>query len=154
MAVIDETGKHIGSMDTSQAMALAQSRGLDLVEIAPMARPPVCKILDFGAFQFQIEKKERKAKAHQKKVDLKGIRLTFKIGQHDKDTRKAQSLKFLNEGHKVQLEMRLRGRENAHKDLAKQQMEQFAKDLGEQIVVESSISLLGNRLTMIVGKKR
>ncbi len=154
MAVIDETGKHIGVMDTPAALALAQQRGLDLVEIAPMARPPVVKILDFGAFQFQIEKKERKAKAHQKKVDLKGIRLTFKIGQHDKNTRKSQSLKFLDAGHKVQLEMRLRGRENAHKDLARQQMEQFAKDLGEQIAVESPISMLGNRLTMIVGKKR
>lgn len=152
--MIDETGKHIGTMDTSQALALAQSRGLDLVEIAPMARPPVCKILDFGAFQFQLEKKERKAKANQKKVELKGIRLTFKIGEHDKATRKSQSLKFLDAGHKILLEMRLRGRENAHRDLARQQMDQFAKDLGADVVVETPMSLMGNRLTMIVGRKK
>lgn len=152
--MIDETGQHIGVMDTSAALALAQSRGLDLVEIAPTARPPVTKILDFGAFLFHQEKQQRKAKAKQKKVDLKGIRLTFRIGQHDKETRKAQSLKFLEEGHKVQLEMRLRGRENAHRDLARQQMEQFAKDLGQQVVVETPLTVMGNRLMMIVGKKR
>lgn len=152
--MIDETGKPLGVMDTGAALALAQSKGLDLVEVAPMAKPPVCKILNFGAFLFQQEKKERKAKAGQKKVELKGIRLTFMIGQHDKDTRKKQSLKFLEDGNKVQLEMRLRGRENAHKDLARQQMEQFAKDLGDQVVVESPVSVMGNRVTMIVGKKK
>ena len=154
MAVIDETGKPLGVMETGPALALAQSKGLDLVEVAPMARPPVCKILDFGSFQFQQEKKERKAKAHQKKVNLKGIRLTFKIGQHDKDTRKQQSLKFLDDGHKVMLEMRLRGRENAHKDLARKHMEDFAANLGPSVVVETPLSFMGNRLTMIVGKKK
>lgn len=152
--MIDETGKPLGVLDTGKALALAQEKGLDLVEVAPMARPPVCKILNYGAFQFQLEKKERKAKAHQKKVELKGIRLTFKIGQHDKDTRKKQSLKFLDDGHKIQLEMRLRGRENAHKDLARQQMEQFAKDLGPDVAVESPLSMLGNRVTMIVGRRK
>jgi len=152
--VIDETGKPLGVLETGQALAMAQAKGLDLVEVAPMAKPPVCKILDFGAFQFQQEKKERKAKSNQKKVDLKGIRLTFRIGQHDLDTRKIQSLKFLDEGHKIVLEMRLRGRENAHKDLARRQMEDFAKSLGENVVTESALSMLGNRLTMIVGRKK
>lgn len=141
-------------METAQALALAQQRGLDLVEIAPMARPPVCKILDFGAFQFQIEKKERKAKAHQKKVDLKGIRLTFNMGPHDRDTRKAQTMKFLDEGHKVQLEMRLRGRENALREKAKQDIRQFASELGDRVAVESSLTQNANRLTMIVGRKK
>lgn len=154
VAVIDENGKPLGVIDTSQALALATAAGLDLVEVAPMAKPPVCKILDFGAFTFQQEKKERKAKANQKKVDLKGIRLTFRIGQHDLDTRKAQSLKFLDQGHKIVLEMRLRGRENAHKDLARKQMEAFAKSLGDDVVTETSLSFMGNRLTMIVGRKK
>lgn len=152
--MIDETGKPLGVLDTSQALAMAQTKGLDLVEVAPMAKPPVCKILDFGAFQFQQEKKERKAKANQKKVDLKGIRLTFRIGQHDLDTRKNQSLKFLDEGHKIVLEMRLRGRENAHKDLARKQMEGFAQSLGTDVVTETPLSFMGNRLTMIVGRKK
>lgn len=152
--MIDETGKPLGVLETGQALVMAQAKGLDLVEVAPMARPPVVKILDFGAFQFQQEKKERKAKANQKKVDLKGIRLTFRIGQHDKDTRKAQSLKFLDLGHKIVLEMRLRGRENAHKDLARKQMEEFAQSLGPTVVTETPLSFLGNRLTMIVGRKK
>jgi translation initiation factor IF-3 len=152
--VIDETGKPLGVLETGQALAMAETKGLDLVEVAPMAKPPVCKILDFGAFVFQQEKKERKAKANQKKVDLKGIRLTFRIGQHDLDTRKAQSLKFLDEGHKLVLEMRLRGRENAHKDLARKQMEDFARSLGEDVATESPLSMLGNRLTMIVGRRK
>lgn len=141
-------------MDTPAALAMAQERGYDLVEIAPTARPPVVKILNFGAFVFRQEKMERKAKAHQKKVDLKGIRLTFKIGQHDLDTRKKKALEFLDEGHKIVLEMRLRGRENAHRDLAKKGMEKFATDLGPTVVVEQPCSVLGNRLTMIVGKKK
>lgn len=154
VAVIDETGQHIGVMETAKALALAQERGYDLVEIAPTAKPPVCKILDFGAFLFRQEKQERKAKAHQKKVELKGIRLTFRIGQHDLDTRKQQSLKFLDEGHKVMLEMRLRGRENAHRDLAKQHMEKFAASFGHGVGVEQPISVQGNRLTMIIGRKK
>lgn len=152
--MIDETGKPLGVLETGQALAMAETKGLDLVEVAPMAKPPVCKILDFGAFVFQQEKKERKAKANQKKVDLKGIRLTFRIGQHDLDTRKVQSLKFLDQGHKIVLEMRLRGRENAHKDLARRQMEDFARSLGEDVATESPLSMLGNRLTMIVGRKK
>lgn len=141
-------------METAEALALAQQRGYDLVEIAPMAKPPVCKILDFGAFTFQIEKKERKAKANQKKVELKGIRLTFKMGPHDRDTRKVQTVKFLEEGHKVQLEMRLRGRENALKEIAKKGMVEFSKDLGMPVTVETSLNQAGNRLTMIIGKKK
>ena len=141
-------------METTAALALAQQRGVDLVEIAPTANPPVCKLLDYGAFLFRQEKQERKAKAKQKKVELKGIRLTFRIGQHDKDMRKDQSLKFLADGHKVQLEMRLRGRENAHRDLAKQQMLAFIADLGPDIVIEQAVNQMGNRITAIVGKKK
>lgn len=141
-------------MDTSRALALAQERGLDLVEVGPTARPPVCKILDFGAFQFRQEKQERKAKAAQKKVDIKGIRLSFRIGEHDKQMRKDQALKFLDQGHKVMLEIRLRGRENAHKDLAAANMMAFVKDLGPNIAIEQAISRLGNRITATVGKKK
>src|SRR3989344_5053598 len=83
VSVIDDQNKYLGTMDTAQALALAQERGLDLVEVGPMSKPPVCKILDFGAFIFRQEKQLRKAKAKQKKVELKGIRLTFGMGQHD-----------------------------------------------------------------------
>lgn len=141
-------------MATSAALALAQTRGFDLVEVAPMAKPPVCKILDYGAFQFRQEKQERKAKAQQKKVELKGIRLTFKIGQHDKETRKVKALEFLDEGHKVQIEMRLRGRENAHAALAKQHVNDFIAMLGDDIQVEQFVTQMGNRLYATVGRKK
>ncbi len=154
VVVIDDQGNHLGEMDTSQALEIATQRHLDLVEVAPMARPPVCKILDYGAFQFRQEKQERKAKAQQKRVELKGIRLTFRMGDHDRLVRQKQALKFLEDGHKVLLEMRLRGRENAHKPLARTHMESFAKELGPTIATETPLSMLGNRLTMIVGKKK
>jgi translation initiation factor IF-3 len=141
-------------MDTVAALDLARQRGFDLVEVSPNARPPVCKILDFGAFIFRQEKQERKARAGQKKVDIKGIRLTFRIGQHDKETRHHQALKFLDEGHKVMLEMRLRGRENAFSQLAQKHMQEFIALFGNQIVTEQPVSRLGNRLTAIIGKKK
>jgi len=152
--VIDETGQPLGSMDTSQALALAQSKGLDLVEVAPTARPPVCRILNFNAFLFQQEKQLRKARANQKKVELKGIRLTFRIGAHDRETRRLTALKFLDEGHKVLLEMRLRGRENALADYGRKVIEKFIADLGPGVVVEQPLGRLGNRFTTIVGRKK
>ena len=152
--VIDEKGEPLGQMDTTQALDLAQTRGLDLVEVAPMAHPPVCRILNFNAFQFQQEKQLRKAKANQKKVELKGIRLTFRIGQHDRDTRKRTALEFLDQGHKVLLEMRLRGRENALADHGRQVIEGFVKELGPDISVEQPLGRMGNRFTMIVGRKK
>jgi translation initiation factor IF-3 len=152
--VIDENGKPLGQMETGQALTLAQTKGLDLVEVAPMARPPVCRILNYNAFLFQQEKQLRKAKANQKKVDLKGIRLTFRIGQHDRDTRKRAALEFLDAGHKVLIEMRLRGRENALAEHGRQVINEFVKDLGENITIEQPLSRLGNRFTMIVGQKK
>lgn len=141
-------------MDTVQALALAQSKGLDLVEVAPMARPPVCKILDFNAFLFQQEKLLRKAKARQKKVELKGIRLTYRIGLHDRTTRLHQTQKFLDDGHKVLLEMRLRGRENALPAFGQKVIENFIAELGPLVVVEQPLSKMGNRFTAIIGKKK
>ena len=152
--VIDDTGTALGQMDTDKALALAQSKGLDLVEIAPMARPPVCKILDFNAFLYQQEKQLRKAKAHQKKVELKGIRLTFRMGEHDRQTRIGQTQKFLEDGNKVLLEMRLRGRENALADHGRKVIEEFITMLGPSVVVEQKLGRMGNRFTCIIGKKK
>jgi translation initiation factor IF-3 len=152
--VIDETGAALGQMPTEQALALAQSKGLDLVEIAPMARPPVCKILDFKAFTFQQEKLLRKSKANQKRVELKGIRLTFRMGDHDREVRLRQSRAFLDDGHKVQLEMRLRGRENALAEHGRKVMVEFMQLLGPDIVAEQPLGRMGNRFTTILGKKK
>ncbi len=150
VTLIDETGKSVGIIATSEALRMAQDRGFDLVEVAPHARPPVCKLLDYGAYQYRIEKQERKSKAHQKKVDIKGIRLTFKIGEHDRTVRQETAKKFLAEGHKVKIEMILRGREFAHQDLAREKVKEFIKELGEGVTVEQPLSKQGNKLLCII----
>jgi len=128
---------------------------MDLVEVSPLAEPPVCKIMDFGSYQFQQEKKERKQKSKQRKVEVKGIRLTLKIGPNDLETRKKQSLKFLEKGHKVRVELILRGREKAFADRAQEKMAQFAQSLADEtsIYTEKELSRQGGRLFMIIGKK-
>lgn len=142
-------------MDTQRALELAQESDLDLVEVSPLAEPPVCRIMDYGAHLYQQEKKERKQKARQKKVDIKGIRLTLKIGPHDLDNRKNQALKFLEKGDKTKVELILRGRERAHADRAQDIMKKFAEEIAavQSIIIEKNISRQGNRLFMILGKK-
>ncbi|MFH0829126.1 MAG: translation initiation factor IF-3 [Candidatus Kerfeldbacteria bacterium] len=152
VTLIDETGKSVGIIPTSEALRMAQDRGYDLVEVAPHAQPPVCKLLDYGAYQYRIEKQERKAKAHQKKIELKGVRISFKIGDHDRNVRLETAKKFLNEGHKVKIEMILRGREFAHQDRARDNVRQFIGDLGEGIVVEQALGKLGNKLSCVIMK--
>jgi translation initiation factor IF-3 len=100
---------------------------LDLIEVSANARPPVCKIIDYGKYQYLQEKKERKQKAKQKKSELKGVRIGFTTSSHDLETKTKQIEKFLEQGHKVRIEMRLRGRERAHKDLAREKIESFLK---------------------------
>lgn len=136
-------------------MELAQERGFDLVEVSPVADPPVCRIMDYGAYQYQQEKKERKQKAKQKKVEIKGIRLSLKIAPHDLEMRKNQSVKFIEKGNKVRIELILRGRERAHLDRAKETMEKFVEMISESVSVyeEQSFSKQGGRLSMLISKK-
>ncbi len=153
--MIDEQGTQLGTLDTSRALELAQERGFDLVEVSPVADPPVCKIMDYGAYQYQQEKKERKQKAKQKKVEIKGIRLSLKIGPHDLEMRKNQSVKFIEKGNKVRIELILRGRERAHIDRAKETMEKFVEMVSESVEIyqEQPFSKQGGRLSMLISKK-
>ena len=112
-------------MDTSKAIELARERELDLVEISNKTQPPICKIIDFGKYQYIQEKKQRKQKAKQRKIELKGIRIGFTTSFHDLETKAKQIEKFLREGHKVRIDLRLRGREKAHGDLAREKLEKF-----------------------------
>ncbi|MBI1961633.1 MAG: translation initiation factor IF-3 [Parcubacteria group bacterium] len=153
VVVIDENGKHLGEMDTKKALELARSQELDLVEVQPKAVPPICKILDFGQFQYEQEKTRSKQKARQKKVEVKTVRISFRTGEHDKETKRLQAEKFLSQGNKVKIDVVLRGREKAYVEEAKQTMEAFAKSFGEGVVVEQPFSKQGGRLSMIVGKK-
>lgn len=134
-------------------MAIAAERELDLVEIAPQVRPPVARILDFGKFQYQQEKTERKQRAKQKRVEIKSIRLSLKIGRHDLETRRSQAERFLNEHHKVKLEMFLRGREKRHLNLAQKIMMNFIHDLGEKMIIEQPLDRQGGKLFCLIARK-
>lgn len=132
---------------------MAIEKGLDLVEVSPMSSPPICKIMDYGAYLFQQEKKERKQKAKQKKVEVKGIRLSLKIGQHDLEIRKNQALNFFEKGDKVKVEMMLRGRERAFFDRARMIIDEFVKSLGENAQIEQPLARQGGRLSILISKK-
>lgn len=129
LMVIDENGVSLGNLSRDAALAEAKRRELDLVEVSPKANPPIAKFIDYGSFKYQKEKQERKAKAKQKVVETKTIKLSPRIGQHDAEIRADQAVKFLLEGDKVRIELQLRGRENQHADLAKSNI----KDLIEQV---------------------
>ncbi len=124
---------------------------MDLVEVSPMANPPVCKIADFGNFQYKQSKKKQKTK--QKKVELKGVRLSFKIGAHDIAFRKKQAEKFLKQGDKVKIELNLRGREKAHKDLAKEKINNFINSIETKNEIEQPLKTQGSRLSITIKSK-
>lgn len=139
MRVIDENGAQLGVMPPFEASQIARERGLDLVEVAPLANPPVCRIMDYGKFQYQQSKQERTSKAKQKKVDMKGIRIGVRTDEHDLEFKKNQAEKFLTKGDKVKIEIQLRGREKAHADLARQNLAEFIKSISFPYKTEQEI---------------
>ena len=152
--LIDEFGKPQGVVTTFAALQMARERGLDLVEVNPTAQPPIAKILDYGQFQYKQQKQIKAQKAKAKKVETKGVRISLKIGEHDRNVRIKMAQKCFDEGHKVRLEMILRGREKAHADLARELMGKFVTDLGEGIVIESPLARMGGNISLQIGKKK
>ena len=152
--IIDENGKGLGEMDLAAALRLAGEKELDLVEVQPKLNPPICKLLNYGQFQYTQEKLKQKLKTKQKKIETKGIRLTFRIGEHDKQTRLGQARKFIASGHKVNIDMVLKGREKAFAPEARQSMEDFIRMLGDDIQIEQPFSRQGGRLSMLISKKQ
>lgn len=152
--MITEDGEHLGILKTADALAKAREREQDLVIIQPKAEPPVAKIVDFGKFKYEKEKESRKQKAKLKTVEVKGIRLSVRIGAHDLDVRREQAKKFLENGDKVKIEIILRGRERRHGDLAQQIIHQFTESLNKlmPIKVEQPVARQGGQLTSIIGK--
>lgn len=153
--VIDDEGQMAGVMSPAKALELAQERGFDLVEVFPKAEPPVCKLLDFGQFKYQKEKEVRLQKAHAKKVDTKGIRLSVKMGAHDLDIRKRQAEGFLEDGHKIKIEIRLRGREREHGELANERIQELLDHVSQRFTlhIEQPITRTQNNVSCIVGRK-
>ena len=150
VAVIDEEGVHLGVMDPRKGVEIAQERGLDLVEVSPTANPPVCKIMNFGSFKYQKEKQAKKQKQQTKSLEVKSIRISLKIGEHDKMTRVNQANKFLEKGHKVKVELILRGREFTHIQLAKDKILSMKDEFSIPTTLEQDVTKQGNKLFMIL----
>jgi translation initiation factor IF-3 len=139
-------------MSTREALNLAYEKGLDLVEINPTNRPPICKIMDFGRYKYDLAKKEKESKAKRKETELKEIRLTFKIGDHDIEYKAKQAREFFNSGNKVKVSMRLRGRENAFANVAFEVFGKFAEKAG--LTYENKPQKAGNQIVaMMTGLK-
>jgi translation initiation factor IF-3 len=152
--VIDEEGEQIGVMPTTQAMELARSKELNLVEVAPNAVPPVCRILDYGKFKYEEEKKERAAKKHQHTSELKELRLRPRTDDHDLQVRARAARRFLEEGHKVRLVVRFRGRESTHPEVARSQINAIAATLSDIAVVERAPEMEGRGMYAILARGR
>lgn len=152
--VIDAKGEMRGVMNTTDAINLAIEQGLDLIEVSPKAEPPVCKIIDFGSFKYQKEKEMKKQRAQSKEVEVKGIRLTPRIGDNDLNIRLTQAKKFLEQGHKVRAEMILRGREKAHGQRALEIFDKFYQLLSENypLRIESPAKNMNGKIQMIIAR--
>ena len=140
LVVIDETGKNLGVLSLSEALKTAQARGLDLLEVNPAATPPVAKIVDYGKYEYHQRKAERKIKTARKNQELKTARIKFKTSVHDIAVKAAQVDKFLAKGNKVKLEIFLRGREKAYRDLAKTKLLEFEKAVTRRHKIETPAS--------------
>ena len=151
--VIDNDGSQLGIMSSNDAMEAANKRNLDLVMISPNANPPVCKILDYGKYRFEQEKKLRDSKRNQKQLKLKEIRMQPKIGSGDLDFKSKHVQEFLNEGNKVKVTIRFRGRELAHTELGYDVLKEVLKRLDDEYVVEKQPAMEGRFMSMTLSPK-
>lgn len=150
--VVGADGEMLGDMETPQALALAREAGLDLVEVAPDARPPVCRIMDYGKVRYQRQKRSGGAKTH--RTQLKQLRLRAKTGQHDIDVKVERARRFLARGDKVKLNVIFRGRENAHHDRGREMLQQVLHTLDDVAVVEQSPRMESGRMMSALIKPR
>ena len=151
--VISNDGEQLGIMSASEALKLAESKNLDLVKIAPAAKPPVCKIMDYGKFRFEKAKKEKEAKKNQKIIEIKEIRLSLNIDTHDFETKINHARKFIASGNKVKVSIRFRGREMAHSDLGLSTMQRCAEAMADCASVEKPAKLEGRQMLMFLAPK-
>ncbi|HEU5349085.1 MAG TPA: translation initiation factor IF-3 [Ktedonobacterales bacterium] len=150
--LIDEDGQMVGVMTSGQALAMARERGLDLVEVSPMAMPPVCKLMDYGRFKYEQSKKENEARKHQKVSELKEIRLSPRTDDHDLSVKGRKIEEFLGEGDKVKVGVRFRGRELAHPEIGRHLLEKIVAGLKGIAVVERPPIMEGKIMSMIVSR--
>jgi translation initiation factor IF-3 len=152
--LIDETGQQVGVMRTQEALKIAQDKDLDLVEVAPEAKPPVCRILDYSKYKYEQNQKQKAARKHQTQINVREIKFRPKIAQHDYDTKKGHVLRFLNGKDKVKVTIMFRGREMAHPERGEQLLNRLADELGELAVVEQRPQQDGRNMVMMLAPSR
>jgi translation initiation factor IF-3 len=148
--LIDQNGGQLGVMPTRQALELAEERQLDLVKIAPLARPPVCKLMDYGKYRFEQSKREREVRKNQKVITIKEVRLSATIEDHDVDVKFRNAVKFLQDGNKVKVAIRFRGRQITHSEIGLEVMKEFAERIKDYGVVERRPLIEGRNMIMIL----
>jgi translation initiation factor IF-3 len=149
--LIGAEGENLGVVTPERALTLAEDAGLDLVEISPNAQPPVCKIMDYGKYKYETQKKEAEARKNQKIIEIKEVKFRPNTDTHDYDVKMRSVFKFLDEGDKVKITLRFRGREMAHQELGRQLLERVAEDVKEIGKVESMPRLEGRQMVMMIG---
>jgi translation initiation factor IF-3 len=151
--VIDDEGQALGILSVRDALTLAQEKGLDLIEVAPTAQPPVCRIMDYGKYKYEQGKREREQHRKQKQQEVKGIKMRPVTQEHDFQVRVKHTLEFLEEGDKVKVTIQFKAREITHPEIGRRLMEKMIEAIGERAVIEKPPSIEGKMLTMILSPK-
>ncbi|MEX5284174.1 translation initiation factor IF-3 [Selenomonas sputigena] len=151
--VTSASGEQLGIMQTRDALRMAEEQHLDLVEVAPKAKPPVCRIMDFGKYRYEQQKREKEAKKRQKVITVKEVKLRPNIEQHDFDVKLKNALRFLEEGNKVKVTIMFRGRELSHPELGREVLDKVSAQLKELVSIERDAKLEGKNMTMILAPK-
>lgn len=152
--LVSESGEQLGIMSSREALKLAREADLDLVKIAPNAKPPVCKIIDYGKYRYELARKEKEAKKKQKMMEVKEVRLSPNIDTNDLNTKANQARKFITKGDKVKVTLRFRGREMAHVNYSKQILDSFYERLEDIAVVDKNPKMEGRSMVMFLSQKR
>jgi translation initiation factor IF-3 len=151
--LIGASGEQVGIIPIKEALQIALDANLDLVNIAPTAKPPVCRVMDYGKFRYELQKKEKEARKNQKIVDTKEVRFTATIDEHDFQTKLRNAIKFLNDGDKVKASVKFRGREIAHAEIGRKVLDRFATETAEHSTIERAPKLEGRNMIMILTPK-
>ncbi len=152
--LIGENGEQLGIMSSREALEAAREAGLDLVKVAPNANPPVCKIIDYGKYRYEMSRREKEARKKQKIVEIKEVRLTPNIDTNDLNTKVASARKFIQKGDKVKVTLRFRGREMSHVSTTKHILDDFAEKLSDIAAIEKPAKLEGRSMIMVLSEKR
>ena len=151
--VVDQNGEQLGVMPIRQALDLADEQQLDLVKIAPQAKPPVCKLMDYGKYRFEQSKREREIRKNQKVIEVKEVRLSATIEDHDVDVRVKNAVKFLKDGNKVKVTIRFRGRQITHSEIGREVMRDFAERIKDYGTVDKQPMIEGRNMSMFISPK-